>query len=348
MKKKFFLCTLFLSMFSRLHTNVILLADGPEINPLVEKLCDSPHVHKLYIAANSYPIQYDHPKIEYLSLSSRDIYSVSKFAIQEKIDFIIANNADALKNGIVNLSQHLSYHCFGALQKSLFLEDSYTLSRTFAAECGIFCIPYALCTSKEEAQKLVTYHRYPLIIKTDNQSSHKKSSLFYSLQESLTWIEEWFSYPHSNKKLIIEEFLSGEKTEIMILTDGTTILPLVYCNTESLIFRNLLNTQPLFFDEYIDRDKIITKIIEPLFAGLKNKFGITYKGILHVSCIMYNGEPMLLGFKCRFKNPETTYLMNHIKTDIYQLLKNSLTGSLEEQKLEWDHRSNMEIILEKI
>ena len=96
---------------------------------------------------------------------------------------------------------------------------------------------------------------------------------------------------------------------------------------------------------WVKKHKIITTIIHPLLIGLKQKLGITFKGILHISCIINNENIIPLNFSCRFKNPETTYLMNHIKTDIYSLLKNTFNESINNQQIEWDLRSPLEIIL---
>ena len=124
---------LLLCLVSKLYTQntVILLADNPELGSLLEKLCESSEIKKIYLATNSYSSHFHHEKIEYLLLSNRDIYSISQFATQENVDLVIVNHSTALQNGIINLLNHLSSPCFGAHQEIISLESSYETSRIF-------------------------------------------------------------------------------------------------------------------------------------------------------------------------------------------------------------------------
>ena len=325
--------------------SILLLCDGPEIKPLLEKLCKSPSINKIYVPINSYFYPHNHKKIEYIYLSSHNIYSITEFAIQKNITLMIINHSDALKNGLCNLANYLFLNNFGPSKEILFLENSYEEAHQYMRDCKIPTPSYIVCTSEKDAIPILYYHDYPLIIKNTSYN-HQKSYIFKTKKEVLEWVHDWFK--ENTTYLIIEEYIDGEIVELMILTDGLTIVPLLYCNKKTLNTHNFLYEKPLFFKNHNEKEMIITTIVDPLLKNLKNKSGYNYKGILNISCIIKNEIAIPINISCGFKNPQTNYLLHHIKTDFFKILQDTLEEKLHNIKLEWDDRSNIDIILDEI
>ena len=67
-------------------------------------------------------------------------------------------------------------------------------------------------------------------------------------------------------------------------------------------------------------EKIVSKIIRPLIAGLK-KEGKPYKGILYAGLMICDGRPHLLEFNCRFGDPEAQAILFRLKSDLVDLME---------------------------
>ena len=78
--------------------------------------------------------------------------------------------------------------------------------------------------------------------------------------------------------------------------------------------------------------------------GLREE-GIEYKGVLYPGLMMTEEGPKVLEFNSRFGDPETQCLLPRLKSDLLDLLKASVEGSLADCQPEWSEEAAMCVVI---
>ncbi len=320
------------------------MADNSELYPLLEKLCNSPEISKIYILQKLSYFYHINKKIISVPLSNKDIYSIFNFILKENIDFVIANESTILNNGIINLLNHYSIANIGPTKEMLLIEKSYEKFKNFISECEIPYTSYVICYSKNHAQQILINHTYPLLIKTNN--NYYKNNIINSINDGIELISKWFL--NNSEPIIIEEYLEGEQYETIVLTDGENILPFIFYKKNNYSSIKNYSQHNIFFSKNTFHEQLIIKtIIHPLLNYIKNKLQTKFKGIINVSCIEHNGIYTVLKISFQFKHSTLNYLLNHLKTDLHTLFIKMLTEQINTEEIKWDERSKIEILLDE-
>ncbi len=58
-----------------------------------------------------------------------------------------------------------------------------------------------------------------------------------------------------------------------------------------------------------------------------------------------HGTPKVLEFNCRFGDPETQPILARLRSDLTVLCDAALDGKLDEQRIEWDPRAAVGVVL---
>ena len=141
----------------------------------------------------------------------------------------------------------------------------------------------------------------------------------------------------SGKKVIIEEFLSGEEASYIIaIKDGNYgVLPTsqdhkrLKDNDEGPNTGGMGAYSPApIINKTLD-DKIKTKIVEPIMMGLEQE-KLSYEGFLYIGLMISNGEPYVLEFNVRLGDPEAQVLMLNLNKELLDIIENPklLEGSI--------------------
>jgi phosphoribosylamine--glycine ligase len=94
-----------------------------------------------------------------------------------------------------------------------------------------------------------------------------------------------------------------------------------------------------WLDEFLV-EKIMTRVAEPLIHGVREKYGIVYRGILYAG-LMLVGEgseitPYVLEINIRLGDPEAQVILPRLETDLVDVCEAILTGQLGKMELRWD------------
>lgn len=65
------------------------------------------------------------------------------------------------------------------------------------------------------------------------------------------------------------------------------------------------------------------------------KEGIDYRGILYFGLMLTEKGPKVLGYNCRFGDPETQAVLPLLESDLGDLCLKAARGALSEQKIVW-------------
>ncbi|OYV90199.1 MAG: phosphoribosylamine--glycine ligase, partial [Acidobacteria bacterium 21-70-11] len=152
-------------------------------------------------------------------------------------------------------------------------------------------------------------------------------------------------------RVLVEECLDGEEVSFMVLTDGTSVLPLASArdykrvgdgdegpNTGGM---GAVSPVPL---ESALATAILREIVYPTVTGMAAE-GRPYRGVLYAGVMATAGGPQLLEFNCRLGDPETQVVIPRLEDDLAQLLRAAAAGELGAQRAAWKREAAACVVL---
>ncbi|MFT5703379.1 MAG: phosphoribosylamine--glycine ligase, partial [Rickettsiales bacterium] len=98
-----------------------------------------------------------------------------------------------------------------------------------------------------------------------------------------------------------------------------------------------------FIDDTLQAE-VMEKFINPTMQAMKD-LGSPFVGILFAGLILTKDGAQLLEFNTRFGDPETQVLLPRLKTDLLELILETVRGNLNQQKIEFHEKSAVCVIL---
>ena len=338
--------------------NVLIVGSGGREHAFTWKASQSDLVEKIFIAPGNAGTSLE-AKAENININPSDINELISFSKQKNINLVIIGPEDPLVNGITDAFTKVGIKCFGPGSAGAQLEGSKDFSKSFMKKHNIPTAGYKSFTNANKAKKYVEKNELPLVIKADGLAAGKGVVIAEDYKTANTTIDEFISemkYGNASKKIIIEEFLTGQELSYIVMVDGTEYLPLATSQDHKTIGEGDigLNTGGMgayspvpFVNEELD---IIIKkrVIEPTVVGLSND-GINFRGFLYAGLMIDSDmNPKVLEYNCRFGDPETQPIMLRLKSDLIEMIQTCFTGNISNYKVEWDERSAMGIVMSSI
>ncbi|MCK4916897.1 MAG: phosphoribosylamine--glycine ligase [Candidatus Omnitrophica bacterium] len=331
---------------------VLVIGSGGREHCLVWKIFQSLLVDKIYCApgnGGTFEIA------ENVNISAEDIDSLLEFALKEDVDLTVVGPEIPLVLGIVDRFEEKGLKIFGPKKELALLEGSKVYSKEVMRKYGVPTADFRIFTEAEEAKQYVSQKGLPLVIKADGLAAGKGVIICESQDEAFKAIDSIIvdkQFGDAGNKIIIEDLVDGEEVSVLIFTDGNTILPLVSSQDHKRAFDgdNGPNTggmgayspAPLVSEESFNQ--IIKKAFKPLIEGLR-KEGKVYKGILYGGLMIKNNQPYVLEYNVRLGDPETQAILPKLKSDLVEVMLNTINESLSDTVLEWDDRFCLSVVL---
>ena len=86
------------------------------------------------------------------------------------------------------------------------------------------------------------------------------------------------------------------------------------------------------------------EIIIPTINGMKSD-GIVYEGILYAGIMLTKDGPKVIEFNCRFGDPETQVVLPRLKTDLVEIVKNTVDKNLNGIKINLFDNTAITVVL---
>jgi phosphoribosylamine--glycine ligase len=153
--------------------------------------------------------------------------------------------------------------------------------------------------------------------------------------------------------IVIEEFLRGEEVSFIVVAHDQQVIALATSqdhkrrddgdlgpNTGGM---GAYSPAPLVTPRLHDR--IMREVIAPTLRGLAAD-GNPYTGFLYAGLMIgEDGVPKVLEFNCRFGDPETQPILMRLESDLVELCRAALSGTLDRFDIRWDPRAALGVVL---
>ena len=341
-----------------MRMNVLIVGSGGREHALTWKASQSDHVEKIFIAPGNAGTSLE-PKAKNVDISASDIDALVSFSEKENIDLVIVGPEDPLVNGITDAFKKVGINCFGPELLGAQLEGSKDFAKSFMEKHNIPTASYESFTDADKAKKYIQQNELPLVIKADGLAAGKGVVIAEDRQTANKTIDEFISktkYGDASKKIIIEEFLTGQELSYIAMVNGTEYLALATSQDHKTIGEGDVgfNTGGMgayspvpFVDNELD-NKIRKEVIEPTVKGLSED-GISFRGFLYAGLMIDSSLNLkVLEYNCRFGDPETQPIMLRLKSDLIEMIMTCFSGSISHFKVEWDQKSAMGVVMSSI
>jgi phosphoribosylamine--glycine ligase len=334
---------------------VLIIGNGGREHALAWKCAQSADVDEVLVAPGNAGTAREE-KVRNVAVSSDDIEALIALAQRESIGLTIVGPEAPLVAGIADRFNELNLPCFGPTAAAAQLEGSKAFSKDFLARHNIPTADYQNFTDLSLALAYIREKGAPIVIKADGLAAGKGVIVAMTLQEAeaaATDMLDGGRFGDAGARIVVEEFLDGEEASFIIVTDGSSILPLatsqdhkardegdVGPNTGGM---GAYSPAPVVTPQIEQR--IMDAVIHPTLEGMKED-GYPYLGFLYAGLmIMADGTPKVIEFNCRMGDPETQPIMMRLRSDLARICVATLDGTLANTTADWDSRAALGVVL---
>jgi phosphoribosylamine--glycine ligase len=325
---------------------VLVVGTGGRDHAIAWKFAQSPRVRRVYVAHGNAGIA---ETAECVNL--RSVEEMADFAQKEKIDLTFVGPEKPLSAGITDLFESRGLSIVGPDLKASRLESSKCDAKAMMRELGIPVPEFETFSDPDRARDYVRSVGYPVVVKADGLAAGKGSLVCESVreaEEAVRSIMEERIFDDAGKRVDIEKRLYGREISFFCFTDGYTITPMVAAQDYKRARENdegkntggmgAYSPHPWLDDALIQ--KIMSKVAEPLITGVREKYGILYRGVLYLGLMLVGSgteiTPHVLEINIRLGDPEAQVILPRLRTDLVDICEAITTGSLGAIKPEWD------------
>ena len=294
--------------------------------------------------------------IRNVDVGAGDVEGLLSLANDENVDLTIVGPEAPLVAGIVDRFIDAGRPCFGPTQAASQLEGSKAFTKDFLARHHVPTGSYRNFTDLDEALAYIHDVGAPIVIKADGLAAGKGVIVAHTVAEAEQAAKDMLEdnrFGDAGARIVVEEFLDGEEASFIVVTDGDNVLKLatsqdhkardegdVGPNTGGM---GAYSPAPVITPDVEQR--IMDEIIVPTLKGMQLD-GAPYLGFLYAGLmIMPDGSPKVIEFNCRMGDPETQPIMMRLRSDLAEICKATLDGTLAEVEAEWDERAALGVVL---
>ncbi len=323
--------------------NVMVIGSGGREHTIVWKLKQSPYVKKIYCTPGNAGIALD---AECEDIAVTDYKKLLNFAIKKKIDLAIIGPEIPLVDGIVDYFDANRIPVFGPSKRAAELEGSKAFCKYILKKYDIPTADYREFTDYEEAHKFVSQSNVPVVVKVDGLAAGKGVLMCQNSEQAIEAVDlimKKKAFGEAGRKLIVEEYLTGDEVSVLALSDGENLAYMVPSQDHKRIFDNDQGPNTGGMGAYaptpqvdaVLMEKIKKEIMEPTIKGMALE-DRPYKGILYAGLMITKDGPKVLEYNCRFGDPETQVVLPLAKSDLVEGIMSAMDGNLNEY--EWKNK----------
>ncbi len=335
--------------------DVLIIGAGGREHALAWKTAQSSEVEKVYVAPGNAGTALE-DKVENVPVSPADIPALIEFAGERRVALTIVGPEAPLVAGIADAFAAAGLRCFGPSQQAARLEGSKSFSKAFMQRYHIPAAASETFTELDAALDYVQSRSLPIVVKADGLAAGKGVVIARTHAEAGHALSDMLragKFGAAGRRVLIEDFIAGEETSFIVLSDGENVVPLASSQdhkarddgdagpntggmgaySPSSILDNTLH------------ERIMQRVIEPAIAGMREE-GTPYRGFLYAGLMVdAEGNPQVLEFNCRLGDPETQPVLMRLQGDLPALCDLALAQQLRNARVAWDPRPAVGVVM---
>ena len=331
---------------------IAVVGGGGREHAIIKKLKENKSVEKIYALPGNGGIAAD---AECVNIGAKDIEAITKFAVDNKIDYAVVAPDDPLVLGAVDSLENAGIPCFGPRANAAIIEGSKIFSKNLMKKYNIPTAEYEVFDNAENAIKYLSDCTYPAVIKADGLALGKGVIIAQTKEEAVDAIHSMMEdrvFGDSGTKVVVEEFLTGPEVSVLSFTDGNTVVPMVssmdhkraHDNDEGPNTGGMGTVAPNPYYTKEIAEECMEKIFLPTIKAMNDE-GRTFKGCLYFGLMLTENGPKVIEYNCRFGDPETQVVLPLLESNLLTVMQAVTNGTLAETEVKFSNGSACCVIL---
>ena len=332
---------------------LLVIGSGGREHALAWKLAQSPKVQKVFVAPGNGGTARENG-LENVALS--EVADLVAFAKKESVYLAVVGPEAALAAGVVDAFREAGLKIFGPTRAAAQLESSKDFAKAFMVRHNIPTALHRTFESADLAKAFVAKRGAPIVVKADGLAAGKGVVVAASVEEAEAAIDRMMnqkSLGEAGARVVVEEFMQGEEASFIVMSDGTSALPLATSQDHKRLRDGDAGPNTGGMGAYSPAPivtprihaRVMREIIQPAIQGMAQE-GVPYSGFLYAGLMIDPaGNPKALEFNCRLGDPETQPILLRLKSDLLELVERALAGKLSQVEADWDRRAALGVVL---
>ena len=329
---------------------ICVIGSGGREHAICKSIYRSPKVKKIFCLPGNAGTQ---ELAENVDLNIDDYDELIKFLKESKVDLVIVGPEKPLVNGISDVLENNNIKVFGPRKVPSQLEGSKTFTKEICKKYNIPTAKFGVFETIDETLNFLKKSNFPIVIKADGLAAGKGVYISKNFQDSENAVKEIFGGKFGNaKKILVEEFLTGEEMSFFIICDGKNFKVFQTAQDHKRVGEGDLGKNTGGMGSYSPsglinislEKKIINKIITPTLKAI-NDLGEKYKGFLYAGLMISNNEPFLIEYNVRMGDPECQTILPLLETDLIDIFMACCNEKLEKLEIKWSEKKSLCIVL---
>ena len=278
-----------------------------------------------------------------VDIGAKDIDSIVKFALDNKIDYAVVAPDDPLVLGAVDALNAVGVPCFGPDKKAAIIEGSKAFSKDLMRKYNIPTASYEIFNDMDKALAYLDTVDAPIVVKADGLALGKGVIIAQTIDEAKVAVRSMMEdkvFGASGDNIVIEEFLTGPEVSVLAFTDGKTVKPMVssmdhkraHDNDEGLNTGGMGTIAPNPYYTTEIAEECMETIFIPTMKAM-NAEGRTFKGCLYFGLMLTPKGPKVIEYNCRFGDPETQVVLPLLESDLLTVMQAVTNETLAETEV---------------
>lgn len=331
---------------------VLVIGGGGREHSLIWKLSQSPSIDELICAPGNGGIA---ELARCVDIAPTDLDSICNFATEEKVDFVVVAPDDPLALGLVDRLSALNIPTFGPTADAAIIESSKVFSKKLMDKYSIPTAGYRAFSDPHQAKSFVRQTGAPVVVKADGLALGKGVFICDTVADAETSIDTLMSgslFGTSGSTVVIEELMTGPEVTVLCFTDGTTLVPMPSSQDHKRAFdgdlgpntggMGAISPSPNYTPEIAAR--CMDEIFVPTINAMKSE-GRTFKGVLYFGLMLTPSGPKVVEYNARFGDPEAQALLVRLESDLFDILRATVNGTLSEVPISWNNSASCCVVL---
>ena len=338
---------------------VLVIGHGAREHALAWKLLQSPRVTEVIVAPGNAGTGGE-PGVRNVNMAIDDLDGLLALARSEHVDLAVVGPEVPLAAGVVDRFQAAGLRIFGPSAKAAQLEGSKAFAKDFLLRHNIPTAGYAvfedLALALAHVRRQAHHVGGPIVIKADGLAAGKGVVVALTLADAELALHDMLGahrYGAASSRVVIEDFLEGEEASYIVMSDGSSVLPLASSQDHKRRDEGDLGPNTGGMGAYspapvvtpqVER-RILEEIIEPTIRGMAAE-GAPFVGFLYAGLMIdASGMPRVVEFNVRLGDPEAQPLLLRLDSDLVELIEAALAGQLAHVQASWDVRPALGVVL---